>query len=196
MLNKNLIFVFFSLLLGLIISLYYKKNILLFIPISIILYIIFYYLADIKNNEHFDDYLEEEHQIFDEESVKELEKPVKEPIHESPSDVIKSQIGYGPLNINISYNSQNSVNELTNSQSTPSSTASTAPPPPSPSPSPPPSTNQYNNSSWTNYPNVNIPSYEPTYSYKYRNKAVCPLMINTPWTEYKSGDSEPEPYNM
>jgi Ca2+/Na+ antiporter len=32
---------------------------------------------------------------------------------------------------------------------------------------------------------------------KYReNKNVCPLMINTPWTEYKTGDSEPEPYNL
>lgn len=32
---------------------------------------------------------------------------------------------------------------------------------------------------------------------KYReNKNVCPLMVNTPWTEYKSGDSEPEPYNL
>lgn len=195
MLNKNLIFIFFSLLLGLLISLYYKKNILLFIPISIIFYIIFYYLADIKNNEHFDDYLEEEHTISEEESIKE---PVKEPIHESPSDVIKSQIGYGPLNINISYNSQNSVNELTNSQSTPSSTPSTTSPPPPPPPPPPipQQSQQYNNSFWTNYPNVNIPSYEPTYSYKYKNNAVCPLMINTPWTEYKSGDSEPEPYNM
>ena len=32
---------------------------------------------------------------------------------------------------------------------------------------------------------------------KYKeNKNVCPLMINTPWTEYKTGDSEPEPYNL
>jgi hypothetical protein len=192
MLNKNLIFIFLSLLLGLLISLYYKKNIFLFIPISIILYIIFYYLADIKNNEHFDDYLEEEHRICEEEIIKEQ---IKEPVKNLISEDIKSQIGYGPLNINISYNSQNSVNELTNTQSTPSSTSST----PSTTPPPPPipkQNQQYNNSFWTNYPNVNIPSYEPLYSYKYKNNAVCPLMINTPWTEYKSGDSEPEPYNM
>ena len=195
MLNKNLIFIFFSLLLGLLISLYYKKNIFLFIPISIILYIFFYYLADIKNNEYFDDYLEEEHKIYEEECPKEsVNEPINEPIKEPPSSDIKSQIGYGPLNINISYNSQNSVNELSNTQSTPSST-----PPPSNPPLNPPIPKlpkQYNNSFWTNYPNVNIPSYEPTYSYKYKNNLVCPLMINTPWTEYKSGDSEPEPYNM
>ena len=28
---------------------------------------------------------------------------------------------------------------------------------------------------------------------KYKeNKPVCPLMINTPWAEFRSGDSEPE----
>jgi hypothetical protein len=31
---------------------------------------------------------------------------------------------------------------------------------------------------------------------RYNNENICPLMINTPWSEYKSGDSEPEPYNL
>jgi len=28
------------------------------------------------------------------------------------------------------------------------------------------------------------------------NGKVCPMAINTPWTEYMSGDSEPEPFNL
>ena len=32
---------------------------------------------------------------------------------------------------------------------------------------------------------------------KYHNNGkVCPMSINTPWTEYMSGDSEPEPFNL
>ena len=76
----------------------------------------------------------------------------------------------------------------------------------------------YGSNAWTNDPDYYIPNkgcsnkYEKdnncitevsqplnelinTRKYK-ENKNVCPLMINTPWTEYKTGDSEPEPYNL
>ena len=29
-----------------------------------------------------------------------------------------------------------------------------------------------------------------------QNEYVCPLMINSPWSEFKSGDNVPEPYNL
>ena len=136
-----------------------------------------------------------------------------------------------PLNINISYNSQNSINELdnnekkndnnykpykdnTNNQNKSKNLGSYCE-----------NTRVYNNSdwiygsnAWTNDPDYYIPNkgcsnkYEKdnncitevpqplnelinTRKYK-ENKNVCPLMINTPWTEYKTGDSEPEPYNL
>jgi Ca2+/Na+ antiporter len=76
----------------------------------------------------------------------------------------------------------------------------------------------YGSNAWSNDPDYYIPNkgcsnkYEKdnncitevpqplnelinTRKYK-ENKNVCPLMINTPWTEYKTGDSEPEPYNL
>jgi len=136
-----------------------------------------------------------------------------------------------PININISYNSQNSINELdnnekkndidykpyrdnTNNKNKSKNLGSYCD-----------NSRVYNNSdwiygsnAWTNDPDYYIPNkgcsnkYEKdnncitevpqplnelinTRKYK-ENKNVCPLMINTPWTEYKTGDSEPEPYNL
>jgi len=76
----------------------------------------------------------------------------------------------------------------------------------------------YGSNAWTNDPDYYIPNKGCNNKYdkdnncvkevpqplnelintrKYKeNKNVCPLMINTPWTEYKTGDSEPEPYNL
>ena len=145
-----------------------------------------------------------------------------------------------PLNINISYNSQNSINELDNNEKKNDKDCKYS------------NNNDnnnnnnnnnndkknsknlgsycdnsrvYNNSdwiygsnAWSNDPDYYIPNkgcsnkYEKdnncitevpqplnelinTRKYK-ENKNVCPLMINTPWTEYKTGDSEPEPYNL
>ena len=135
-----------------------------------------------------------------------------------------------PLNINISYNSQNSINELDNNDKKNDKDCKAS------------NNNDnknnsknlgsycdnsrvYNNSdwvygsnAWTNDPDYYIPNKESNNKYdkdnncvkevpqplnelintrKYKeNKNVCPLMINTPWTEYKTGDSEPEPYNL
>ena len=136
--------------------------------------------------------------------------------------------GYSPLNINISYNAQNSVNELDNNEKNNDNEKNNC--------------NQKNNKielkekiksknlgdfnnerihtnsdwiygshAWTNDPDYYIPNKDIRKSFneipqplnelinsrKYKGKTeVCPLMINTPWTEYKSGDSEPEPYNL
>jgi hypothetical protein len=121
-----------------------------------------------------------------------------------------------PININISYNSQNSVNELDNIKSGEKE----------------PIKNKvkensgercdkgriFNNSdwiygenAWTNNPDFYIPDKlknsnplkkisqplnELLNKNKKSNNNVCPMMVNTPWSEYKSGDSEPEPYNL
>ncbi len=154
---------------------------------------------------------------------KELQKPdinkiiLENPITRTPS----------PLNINISYNSQNSINELDNNEKNnkdyidhknskmkSKNLGSYCD-----------NTRVYNNSdwiygssAWTNDPDYYIPNKgctsncqkdtncikevpqplnELINANKYKeNKNVCPLMVNTPWTEYKSGDSEPEPYNL
>lgn len=74
----------------------------------------------------------------------------------------------------------------------------------------------YGTSSWTNSPDFYIPTPNdllPTYNNSVQNisqkqnevllkkkfsdsKMVCPIMINTPWSEYKSGDKEPEGFNL
>ena len=66
----------------------------------------------------------------------------------------------------------------------------------------------YGESAWTNEPDFYVPSKnninnipqninEKINTDKYRqSNRVSPVMINVPWTEYKSGDSEPEPYNL
>jgi hypothetical protein len=139
---------------------------------------------------------------------------------------IPSSGNYGPLNINISYNAQNSVNEIDNQKNIDM-----------------PHRNQYRekqnlsknlgnfndgriynnsdwiygNNAWTDFPDYYIPNKntnvlndgnypvrtisqtlnEMINTKKYKgNNEVAPLMINTPWSEYKSGDSEPEPFNV
>jgi hypothetical protein len=74
--------------------------------------------------------------------------------------------------------------------------------------------NNYGHQAWTNDPDYYIPPLPPNQvvyprdhknnvlNYHYNKKkekcSVCPLEINTPWSEYKSGDMEdnPKPYNM
>ena len=290
MLNKNLLFIFFSVLLGFIISYYYNQKfntefILYFILISLIVYILFYFLGQDQTKENFsttkyynslDEDNEEEgkyhhklmHYLSEEEEgkyinkIKDNIKEAKEkiqakmedeeeskvtttqvpttqvPTTQAPttSDIIEEELAevsttttlplntpYGPLNINISYNSQNSVNEVGGTKCTNSTNGGG-----STTPSTPPNNNignnlcsnsrVYNNSdwiygsyAWTNDPDYYIPSEEmkcnrPSYpiplnelitTRKFRKENdVCPLMVNTPWTEYKTGDSEPEPYNL
>jgi Ca2+/Na+ antiporter len=74
----------------------------------------------------------------------------------------------------------------------------------------------YGNNAWTDTPDFYIPTPNdllPTYNNTVQNisqkqnevllkkkfsdsKMVCPMMINTPWSEYKSGDKEPEGFNL
>jgi hypothetical protein len=74
----------------------------------------------------------------------------------------------------------------------------------------------YGNNAWTNTPDFYIPTPNdllPTYNNNVQNisqkqnevllkkkfsdsKIVCPMMVNTPWSEYKSGDKEPEGFNI
>jgi len=68
----------------------------------------------------------------------------------------------------------------------------------------------YGTNAWTNSPDYYIPDKncyncdncpkplnEIATARKYKeNNNVCPLMINTPWSEFKSGDDIPEPYNV
>lgn len=139
----------------------------------------------------------------------------------------------GPLNINISYNSQNSVNELDNIKEkdgtnsikpTKNQSKDNYVPPCVNKPCPNNPTNNlcdqgrvYNNSdwiygtnAWTNNPDYYIPSKGCNAQYgdnncpiqkvplalnelvttrKYKDSnSVAPLMVNQPWSEYKSGD--------
>jgi hypothetical protein len=66
----------------------------------------------------------------------------------------------------------------------------------------------YGESAWTNEPDFYVPAkndvknISQTLNEKInlnnfkQSTRVSPLMINVPWTEYKSGDSEPDPYNL
>jgi hypothetical protein len=127
---------------------------------------------------------------------------------------IPNGTGYGPLNINISYNSQNNNNELDNNKTSNENKENSCVK----------NENQnqnknlgdykdttrihnnsdwvYGNNAWTNNPDYYVPRKVPQplnqlmNTKKNKENTVCPLMINTPWTEYKSGDSEPEPYNL
>ena len=148
-----------------------------------------------------------------------------------------------PLNINISYNSQNSTNNLDNNKVVANGIENGSNKNGN-GKMPKKKCNKnkgtynysdsrvYNNSdwiygdyAWTNEPDYYIPGDDcdedkphpkntinscPTVNIsqplnemvsarnyrKFNNENVCPLMINTPWSEYKSGDSEPEPYNL
>ena len=329
MINKNYIFLIFSILLGLIISFFYDKNLIVFLSSSIILMVLFYFLGSSKenfdnyysnnfyDNKFFDnefgyahglgnenneeeflggqnsghehrqnsghehrqnsghEYLQEEQDEdskYDYQDLPEHDFNIhKEPRFEEDKDknqdnnkIIEEEshpikpnengnlnlsnipIGTAPLNINISYNSQNSTNNLDNNKMvigqgggqgsgqgsgqggdqnnkhkkkcnknlgsynySESNDYSRV----------------YNNSdwiygdyAWTNDPDYYIPEDDckqesinscPAVQVSQklneiaasRNRGkqpnnVCPLMINTPWSEYKSGDSEPEPYNL
>jgi len=134
-----------------------------------------------------------------------------------------------PLSINISYNSQNSVNELENEKFTPSkdnieknnfskkhhSNRNFDHKNPIDSHFNNnignigyDNTRVYNNSdwiygdsAWTNNPDYYIPQKvniipqqplnELASKIQFKEKRVCPLMDNSPWAEYKSGDSDP-----
>ena len=127
---------------------------------------------------------------------------------------IPNGTAYSPLNINISYNAQNSNNELDNNKTVSENKENSC------------MKNQnnnqnknlgdyndttrihnnsdwvYGNNAWTNNPDYYIPRKVPQplnqlmNTKKNKENTVFPLMVNTPWTEYKSGDSEPEPYNL
>jgi hypothetical protein len=148
-------------------------------------------------------------------------------------DINKIQLNNGlpsnlPLNINISYNSQNSVNEVGNNKVDESSDHNQK------KMNPPHSdninTNQinrnigniaygtsriYNNQdwiygsqAWTNDPDYYIPTKNKIYNnvtqnvsqplnelrnakkFKDNDNVVCPLMINSPWSEYRTGDNQ------
>ena len=124
----------------------------------------------------------------------------------------QDQLGKGgPININISYNAQNSVNKIdTNDKSDQNSSRNLGDFP---------GTRIHDNkdwlygsNAWTNQPDYYIPgdylknSFEKipqalnelrnADSYRRNKNNVCPLQVNVPWTEYKSGDSEPEPFNL
>jgi hypothetical protein len=74
----------------------------------------------------------------------------------------------------------------------------------------------YGNNAWTDTPDFYIPTPNdllPTYNNNVQDisqkenevllkkkfsesKMVCPMMVNTPWSEYKSGDKEPTGFNL
>ena len=137
----------------------------------------------------------------EEESNPDIPKPVTKSSQSVPVE------GYGPLNINISYNSQNSVNELDSNKIDDDDDCKKIKRKPSKNLGKYEEDGEriHNNSdwiygthAWTNKPDYYIPNKnEIANANKYKkNDLVCPLMVNTPWTEYKSGDSEPEPYNL
>jgi len=127
---------------------------------------------------------------------------------------IPNGTAFSPLNINISYNAQNSNNELDNNKTVTENKENSC--------MKTQNENQnknlgdyndttrihnngdwvYGNNAWTNNPDYYIPRKVPQplnqlmNTKKNKENTVCPLMVNTPWTEYKSGDSEPEPYNL
>jgi Ca2+/Na+ antiporter len=276
MLNKNILFLIVSIILGFVISYYYNKKInesflMIFILVSLIFYIIFSLLGYEKEKEYFEnyivrDYLEDFNIQEEERSIKNKmifnkridKKPVdkktvdkktvdKKPIEKKnvekkqvdkktgkgetkkESEQVKKiddnqksiqipqeSLGKGPININISYNAQNSVNKIdtndtdnkTDKNSLTSRNLGSYP-----------GSRIYDNSdwlygsnAWTNDPDYYIPGDYLKNSFnkipqqlnelknanKYRKNQnnVCPLQVNVPWTEYKSGDSEPEPFNL
>lgn len=135
---------------------------------------------------------------------------------------LQNPLGNGPLNINISYNAQNSTNNLNDGIGGSSQCGLTNPiKPPSKNLGPIGNcglTRIYNNSdwiygsnAWTNDPDYYIPTKDcpspivpknpiPLNEVSMRKlqdgNDVCPLEINTPWSEWKSGDSDPEPFNL
>ena len=163
-----------------------------------------------------------------------LDNPIPNTGITQNTGITPNTLGITPFNINISYNSQNSSNELNNNKENFSKR---------------PNLRNYNNdnnddndnnsriynnddwnygnNAWTNNPDYYVPRKIPQQLNQIMNRnrnkenTVCPLMVNTPWTEYNSGDedqhnyqykdenedeneneneddqnSEPEPYNL
>jgi hypothetical protein len=128
--------------------------------------------------------------------------------------------GYTPLNINISYNSQNSTNELDNNRIFDPNKENFGISDKQQNQTNGQLKNKnmgnynddsrinnnkdwiYGSNAWTNSPDYYIPQKtakplnEVMNTKKSKENIVSPLMINTPWSEYKSGDSNPDPYNL
>jgi Ca2+/Na+ antiporter len=129
---------------------------------------------------------------------------------------IPNGTAFSPLNINISYNSQNSNNELDNNKTVNGNKENSCMKNQNQNQNQNQNLGDYNdttrihnnsdwiygNNAWTNNPDYYIPRKVPQplnqlmNTKKNKENTVCPLMVNTPWTEYKSGDSEPDPYNL
>jgi Ca2+/Na+ antiporter len=129
---------------------------------------------------------------------------------------IPNGTAFSPLNINISYNSQNSNNELDNNKTVNGNKENSCMKNQNQNQNQNQNLGDYNdttrihnnsdwiygNNAWTNNPDYYIPRKVPQplnqlmNTKKIKENTVCPLMVNTPWTEYKSGDSEPDPYNL
>lgn len=189
-------------------------------------------------------YQEEEHHYKkhyqEEEHPEEEHKKHKYPITLVPTDNKDKKIsetiseGYGPININVSYNSQNSSNNLNDGVSLPdydsslnnlSNNLSNNLKKHHKSKNLGPMVGRlgnesriYNNSdwvygsnAWTNDPDYYIPTKncpstivpvdpkplnELAMNKLGENGEACPIEINVPWSQWQSGDSDPEPFNL
>lgn len=246
-----------------------------FIIISIIFYVLFYFLGGNNVHENFDQYgglLDDLSSILDklEKYSNEEEEennipssfpvqiPMQQtPVQQAPVQVEEEQIlslspaeeetqpdinthlmssglneKYLPFNINISYNAQNSTNNLNNDSVTEKEKNKEKHQRNNETPHEIDNSKNlepigncglsriYNNSdwiygsnAWTNNPDYYIPhktescpqqiinNIPPPINETALNKikdtnTVCPLEINTPWSEFRSGDSDPEPFNL
>jgi len=186
--------------------------------------------------------IEEELNMSDDiiQSTTNIEQPTKNIIQEEQSSLnnyVKPDLNkilmnnpipngnpYSPLNINISYNAQNSNNELDNNKTVSENKENSCMKNQNQTQTQNQNQTQtqnknlgdyndntrihnnsdwvYGNNAWTNNPDYYIPRKVPQQlnqlmnTKKNKENTVCPLMVNTPWTEYKSGDSDPEPYNL
>jgi hypothetical protein len=212
-------------------------NIFYIISLCIILIILFFTISILLrkiNTEHFnsnvsysdnltDDILEEEeHNIYPIAPLPEIVKDEQIILNNNNKNETKYIIpdinklllsNPTPLNINISYNAQNSVNEIDNIKSGEKESIKNNVKKKDEVCSKGRIFNNsdwiYGENAWTNNPDFYIPDKikhsnplkkisQPLNEVlnKKSNNNVCPMMINTPWSEYKSGDSEPEPYNL
>jgi len=217
MLSKNNIYILLSIFLGFIISFYYNRIfdesfILIFILTALIFYIIFYYLADIKNKENFmnytvRDYLEdiiEDGKNMNNNMIQEEDINISNNLgQENSVTTIPIEKACGPLNININYYTDNkpptsaATTAATTSATTAASTAASSYPIEDTS-----NNSIYGNYAWTNNPDYYIPTKVPQplnqliNTRNNKDNMVSPIIINTPWSEYRSGDSDLEPYNL
>ena len=210
MLSKNNIYILLSIFLGFIISFYYNRNfdesfILIFILTALIFYIIFYYLADIKNKENFmnytvrdylEDIIEDGKNMIQEEDIN-INNNLGQ---ENSVTTIPIEKACGPLNININYyTDKSSTSASTLAPTSASTSASTSAPTTASSNTSYPI---YGNYAWTNNPDYYIPTKVPQplnqliNTRNNKDNIVSPIIINTPWSEYRSGDSDLEPYNL